>query len=534
MRPSGRPSGHGPHAVGLFALTLVAVPFVVLLVDLLRQPAVPVYLVADFGLIELATREAARGVRLLGAWSRFGWNHPGPAYFYLLAPFYTAAGARSLGLYAGVITLNAAAALMVVVVVARRAGTWAGLCTAVVLLVFMWAVGPLALRDLWNPSVVVLPTLTLVVLCAAAAAGSGWSLGAAAIVATFVAQTHISTAPFGLIALGVATLARHGCVRRRASSPADETARRSGQRWGRVGAGLVATIIVLLWLPPLVEQATAPSGNLSELVSFALTPRAGHGLTESARAFAIGATSLPFGLSGHDPPHTLPALDAGRVSVLVLFVGAAVVGVVGGLRRGDRFVTALGVAALAGGVVCVALATQVAGPLVGYLMHWMVAIPLAALIGVAVLVSHVVRPREMAVVMVAGAVAAGGVAVAVRGVPPVASASDLRVARIVDEAGERGLLRADRPLLVRTASRGHGEWIVVTGLVAALDRLGIDVRVPDQSLAHFSPRQRWTGDERTALVIGEVGQPLNPDALAGTWPLVTVGDTAVFVRRVQG
>ncbi len=510
----------------MFALALVAVPPLVLLVDLLRQPAAPIYLAGDFGLIELGTREAARGVRLLGPWSRFRWNHPGPAYFYLLAPFYKAAGGRALGLYAGAVTLNAAAALTAVAVVTRRAGARAGLCAAVVLLAFTWAVGPLALRDLWNPSVVVLPTLTLVTLCAAAAAGSGWSLAAAAIVATFVVQTHVSTAPFALIALGAAALAY---VFRRASSPADATG--PGNRWGRAGAGLAAAVIVLLWLPPLVEQATAPSGNLGELARFTLMPHEGHGVAESARAFAIEVTSLPFGLPGREPPHALPALDAGRIGVLALFAGVAIVCVVGGLRRGDRFVTALGVSALAGGVVCVWLATQVVGPLLGYLVYWMAALPLAALAGLGVLVSRALGPRGVAVVAVAGALAAGGAAVAVRGAPPLATASDQRVARIIDEAGEQGLLRADRPLLIRKADRDYREWVVITGVTLALDRLDIDVRVTDDLLVYFSPRHRWTGDERTELVIGDAGEPLSPDLLAGTRPLATIEGTAVYVRH---
>jgi hypothetical protein len=397
----------------------------------------------------------------------------------------------------------------------------------------MWAVGPLALRDLWNPSVVVLPTLTLVVLCAAAAAGSGWSLGAAAIVGTFVAHTHVSTAMFALIALGLAALAWHSCVRKHVSSLTGTSVWRSDQRWGRVGAGLVAAVIVLLWLPLLVEQVTAPTGNIAEFASFALARHERHGVADSAWAFASGVTSLPFGLSGREPPHALPALDAGRIGVLVLFAGTAVVCLVGGLRRGDRFVTALGVATWAGGAVCVVLATQVVGPLLTYLVYWMVAVPLASLIGVAVLISRVIRRRGMVIVVVVGVLAAAGAAAAMRGAPPIAADSDLRVARIIEAAGEQGLLRADRPLLVTTASRGHGEWIALTGLVSALDRLGIDVRVTDPFLVYFSPRQRWTGDERTALIVGKLGEPLNPDALAGARPLVTVEDTAVFMRAAR-
>ena len=41
---------------------------------------------SDFALLELSTDEALRGTQLLGPYSRFGWRHPGPAYFYLQAP----------------------------------------------------------------------------------------------------------------------------------------------------------------------------------------------------------------------------------------------------------------------------------------------------------------------------------------------------------------------------------------------------------------------------------------------------------------
>jgi hypothetical protein len=49
---------------------------------------------------------AARGVWPLGPYSRFGWHHPGPLYFYLLAPLYAAGGFRFVGINVSAAIIN--------------------------------------------------------------------------------------------------------------------------------------------------------------------------------------------------------------------------------------------------------------------------------------------------------------------------------------------------------------------------------------------------------------------------------------------
>jgi hypothetical protein len=66
---------------------------------------------SDFALLELSTGEALRATQLLGPYSRFGWRHPGPAYFYLLAPLYGVSGASSASLPVAVLIFNWAALL---------------------------------------------------------------------------------------------------------------------------------------------------------------------------------------------------------------------------------------------------------------------------------------------------------------------------------------------------------------------------------------------------------------------------------------
>ena len=67
------------------AATLVAIlPFVVAIVVRAGRHDVPV---GDFALMDLRVRDVwSSDIPLVGAYSRFGWNHPGPAVYYAIAP----------------------------------------------------------------------------------------------------------------------------------------------------------------------------------------------------------------------------------------------------------------------------------------------------------------------------------------------------------------------------------------------------------------------------------------------------------------
>src|SRR4029079_9742726 len=64
---------------------LVSVPFVVAIVSVIGQHWFPSF---DQALSMLRIRAVGtKNTPLLGAWSRWGWSHPGPALFWVLAPF---------------------------------------------------------------------------------------------------------------------------------------------------------------------------------------------------------------------------------------------------------------------------------------------------------------------------------------------------------------------------------------------------------------------------------------------------------------
>jgi len=67
------------------ALTVVALlPVLVVIVTRLGRTWVPV---GDLALVDLRVRDVwSADIPLIGTYNRFGWNHPGPAMFWTLAP----------------------------------------------------------------------------------------------------------------------------------------------------------------------------------------------------------------------------------------------------------------------------------------------------------------------------------------------------------------------------------------------------------------------------------------------------------------
>jgi len=71
--------------------------------------AAPIVTDADIAVTELYVELATRGDLLLGPYSRFGWHHPGPLFFYLVAPFYALGGHQAAAMYAVALAINISA-----------------------------------------------------------------------------------------------------------------------------------------------------------------------------------------------------------------------------------------------------------------------------------------------------------------------------------------------------------------------------------------------------------------------------------------
>ena len=124
---------------------------------------------SDSAVIESYTLLASEGRLLVGAYSRFQWHHPGPLYFFLIAPFYALSGDKSTGLNAGAVAVSIAAMAIVAAVLMRRRPALAMFCSAA-LVAFAWRASE-AVASPWNPHVTLLPGLALIVAAADVIAG---------------------------------------------------------------------------------------------------------------------------------------------------------------------------------------------------------------------------------------------------------------------------------------------------------------------------------------------------------------------------
>ena len=81
------------------AWTLALIVGVVIAVGVAETRRAPrIFPLADIAVLEMYVRNALTGSLLVGPYSRFGWHHPGPLYFYLIAPLYRAAGSQAIAM----------------------------------------------------------------------------------------------------------------------------------------------------------------------------------------------------------------------------------------------------------------------------------------------------------------------------------------------------------------------------------------------------------------------------------------------------
>ncbi|HEV7523409.1 MAG TPA: hypothetical protein VGP92_00490, partial [Acidimicrobiia bacterium] len=154
---------------------------------------------------------------LLGAWSRWGWAHPGPALFWTLTPFYRVLD--NDGVLVGVGLINLTAAIGVVLVGYRRGGYVGALVTGFTVALVVNALGLGLLIEPWNPWVAFLPFVLYLGLVWSVVCGDLVTLPFAVGVGSFVVQTHVGYLPMvgglGLLAVGSVAAAT---VRTRATS----------------------------------------------------------------------------------------------------------------------------------------------------------------------------------------------------------------------------------------------------------------------------------------------------------------------------
>ncbi|NLD77271.1 MAG: hypothetical protein GX643_11455 [Acidimicrobiales bacterium] len=275
-------------------------------------------------------------------------HHPGPLELYLVSPVTTLLGPDlGAGLAATLIATGSVAALVAgLYAIGGRGLATGGFVTAALIL---WGIGGDAPTSVWNPYVVLMPFASFLVLSAAAVAGRRWALAGAVAFGSFVAQTHLSYAGLvGLVVIWLAGTTAWSLLRRRR----------------RVGAPEAVALMVgiVLWLPPLIDQARGEPGNLGQIWrSFTGGGSATVGLAGVAELGRV--VGLPIG--GMRPRGELIRVLGGPsvVGLMALVVVSAALGALvlaAAIRLRPGSVQSLGVAGTAADVVAVGSTAAVA------------------------------------------------------------------------------------------------------------------------------------------------------------------------------
>ncbi|WP_137161895.1 hypothetical protein [Blastococcus sp. CCUG 61487] len=462
----------------------------------------------DQAVTGLAVHEASHLERWLGPYSRYGWSHPGPLWFYLMAPISRLLGGDDAALIAANVLVNGALAAAVVVAASRARRPAFTLAVAALVLLFVLRMPPEMFVDAWSPYVLLMGTLLFLVLAAGLHTGSWPGLFAMLIAGSLLVQAHVGTAP--LVAVVTATggialyLARRGG--RGAADPADAVRSR---RW-TIG---LAALLVAVWLPPLLEQVSArplKEGNLARLVSFFLhheEPGGNPTLAEAVVAVGRLISMTPYGWDTGPLEMDVDGLPVAVALALTAQVLASAGLVALGVRWSSRPGTWWGVVTLVALAAAIGSAVTVTGTLYWYLVVWVSVLPVATAIGWAHLLLErraVGRERRPVLVGLTVVAAAGTVAAAASLVDVVADLPESTEVTDAYRLVEAGLADVEERT-VRLDMQPHELWPVGAGVVRGLVSDGWTVTVDPEFANIFHDRGAAPGTAPVDLVLVSTG-----------------------------
>lgn len=493
--------------IGLLVVAVVLVPLVASAVNMIVRGG-GYHPWGDLALFELTVRDVGHHAVLVGAYSRFGWWHPGPLEFYLLAVPYRIAGEWSGGLTLGALLLNAASIVGIAYVAHRRGGRRLVLWALLVTMLLVRTFGTSAVRNPWNPYVTVLPCLLVIMLGWSLVEGDRWSAPLFVATGTFLVQAHVEYAPLvgmlGVVGLAV-LVGRELRLRGRA-----------GLRPLGVALGVSLAVGIALWVPPVVDQLTHRPGNLGVLIRFFREHHPGHSGSVAYHVIARELSWRPNWLVHWGPIKVTSGEIDTTHTPLPLALVAIAVALVLSWRRAPSARNLLLVVVASWAVAFVSV-THVVGPLYAYLLRWLDALGAVTWLAVGwALWSVVPRKRQNAIAPVLGSVLVAGVAAAAIVASVAAARSPIPYA-----AQSRMLGRLETPVLA-AARPGKGVVVLrrddsayaaatVSGVMVELERHHIPVRVDardDPALkALFDSGRLYSGQPvRTTLTITAGGK----------------------------
>jgi hypothetical protein len=464
--------------LGLLATLVALTPFAIAAVGHVVRVEATHWRWGDLALIELSTHDVGSHAVLLGPYSRFGWHHPGPTLFYLLALPYRLLGGHPVGLSIGGAAIGALTTAAIAWVAYRRGGRPLLLWTLVVVSLFARAAGSLV-TDFWNPFAPILPLALVVLLAWSVACRDMWALPALIGVGSFVVQSHVGFLPTVLVVtgggIGLGTLS---LLRLRGTDEWDAQKRRA------VAAGAVALSVgAALWVLPVVQQFVDEPGNFGRLGLYWREADPNHSVRQSLEMASaeLGVIADEF-VGGEDRP----GVASGGTWHWTAALSAAALLAAAGVAASRRWWDLVALAGLtsAAWLVAVYSLNRIVGPMLPYLTAWVAVLGVPLWIAVGACVVRVpAGPRGTAPAWVRTSALVLALAAIVGLAAPYADdlSGDVRRTRrtaLVEDtlvATETAVDRADcGPIRVRV---GSGSKWLAWAVVLWLERNGADFGV---------------------------------------------------------
>ena len=319
----------------------------------------------DMAILELFTRNVFHGGQLLGAYSRFGFHHPGPLLFYLFAPAYELGGQSFSALLATAVTVNAACVGTISTLVWRTGERPLALWLTVCLSLYLLYLEPDVLCSAWNPHLAILPYALTVVAFGCWLAGQRWALPIGAVAGSIAVQAHVSfVVPMAFVLVGAMVI-----VLGRASMKRPPM---GGVSWTGLRAPVAAAsgLAGMLWLPVVLEQLLHSPGNLTRLLEFAASAPSDHTFGEALAAVTSwsGAFVLaPAGWASRTPLSDHAVVATHAVTALLMVLLAALFCDRSARTQIHRMLGGVALLSLVGAIV---VTSRINGPMSDYLVRW--------------------------------------------------------------------------------------------------------------------------------------------------------------------
>ena len=448
---------------------------------------------SDPAIFEIDVRNAAHGQQAVGAYSQYGWSHPGPLVFYAFVPFYQWGGKSQFALNGAAFAVNVIALALIAWIAGRRSSGWLAPLVLAGIALYLGRVPSLA-SSFWNPHVLVLPLAALLVTNAAISSGAIGYLPLSALLASWCVQAHVGLAiPVAMCTLTTAILLWRSGVR---NVPA------------RVMWATLITVGVL-WALPVSEQLINTPGNVARILDYfmnAAVPRPAFSVSLTAFGAMVAGVLLPdFYLAtgwAFEPTSWWWTLIAFALTAMLSVAALAE------WRRGERFAASLAAACIAVLIAGVLSAIGLRGRVGDYQLFWL---SIVGVLSAAVIVNAALRAwlpaRPLAMHAANVVLLMVSLAISFRALTARVDPGLLMENRAVEALASRVLdLHHNGQIREMLVEVDPKMWDVGAGVILALEKSGVRLRVDPLLIWLYGPRFRADGQEQFVLSIAGPAQ----------------------------